>query len=521
VLIYSMKPGHDGAVAVIDTEKRELIFSHEAEKDSFPRYEVFNPKLFIDTACMTDFPDVIAMSGWAKGGYSAKAGIGAGYYGHQSSNIDTSEKTLFGKKTHLFSSSHLRSHIMSAYALSPYEQGQPCYILVWEGGMGDFYHIDQGLNITHLKSVMVTPGNKYAFLYALADPTFAMPKGKLRYEDPGKLMALCGYGQPGPRNKQEEEITQFLLNRDSILLTLTKEDLKDSPYYNIGVEHQDFKNLARKFSDEIFDRFYQYAKENLTPGLPLLISGGCGLNCDWNTAWKNSGIFSDVFIPPCTNDSGSAIGTAVDAMWHFTGNAKLNWSVYSGPDFVDDHADLSDFNVEPYSPATLAHLLYEGQIIGWAEGKCEIGPRALGNRSILAAPFCEETKVRLNTIKKREGFRPIAPLCLEDDVSTHFDWDEPSPYMLHFQKVINSELKAIMHIDGSARVQTVNSEQNAQLHQLLQEFKAVSGAGVLCNTSLNFNGTGFINRTSDLARYCKDNRLDGFCANGSIYRLIN
>lgn len=515
-----MKPGHDGTVAAVDAGAQKLLFSYEAEKDSFPRYEVFNPHLMIEAACETDFPDVIALSGWAKGGYSAKAGIGAGYYGHETSNIEVQEQNFFGRKTKIFSSSHLRSHIMSAYGLSPFEQGQPCYVLVWEGSMGDFYHVDEHLNVTHIHMVMMTPGNKYAFLYALADPTFAMPKGQLRYEDPGKLMALCGYGTPGPRNQQEEDITQFLLNRDSILLSLTKDDLKDSPYHNIGVEHPDFKTLALKFSDEIFSRFHRFAKENLTPGLPLLISGGCGLNCEWNTAWRNSGLFSEVFVPPCTNDTGSAIGTAIDAMWHFTGNAKLDWSVYAGQPFVDDlDHDDEDIEIVDYNPNDLAGRLAAGEIYAWAHGNCEIGPRALGNRSILAAPFASDTKQRLNTIKKREGFRPIAPLCLEEDVSKHFDWQGPSPYMLYFQKVTDQRLQAIMHVDQTARVQTVNRVQNEKIHALLTAFRAITGAGVLCNTSLNFNGTGFINRTSDLVRYCRENGLDGFCANGRVYRM--
>lgn len=510
VKIFSMKPGHDGAVALIDTDTGKLEWSLEPEKDSFPRYESFNPSQFLFAAeQMVEIPDVFAISGWGKGSVAANAPIGAGYYGSDSSFVQTDSKKLFGKETTYFTSSHERSHIWCAYGLSPFEQGKPCYVLSWEGALGDFYLVDESLQVHHIGRVMITPGNKYAFLYALADPTFTLPKGKLRNEDPGKLMALCAYGKSGEMTEDEREITDFLLNRDGIL-TLAKDELRDSKYYNIGLNNPEFSQLAKRYSDEIFDRFYQFAKKHLTKGYPLLISGGCGLNCDWNTAWRNCGLFEDVFVPPCTNDTGSAIGTAVDAMREITGRAKLEWNVYSDRAFVDDKPQMMDVDVYPLDLDHVADFLSKGNIVAWTQGRCEIGPRALGNRSILASPFTREMTDRLNEIKKREGFRPVAPICMEEEVSRHFDWKGPSPYMLYFQKVCNPELAAITHVDGTARVQTVNAEQNEKIHGLLLRFREKTGAGVLCNTSLNFNGTGFINRTSDLYLYCKSTGIDGF-----------
>jgi len=506
-----MKPGHDGTVAAIDANSQKLLFSYEAEKDSFPRYEVFNPALLLDSAQeLGSFPDVFAISGWSKAGLADNAGIGAGYFGIGESNQQQKETTLFGQKTNYFSSTHAASHIWSSYGMSPFEQGQPCYALIWEGALGDFYEIDENLNVTHLGNVMMTPGNKYSFLYALADPSFTLPKGQLRYGDPGKLMALCAFGQSGKPSDQEWSLIDSLLNRTSILKTLEKDDLADSPYYNIGLLDPQFTQLAKRFSDELFKRFHAFAKENLTKGYPLLISGGCGLNCDWNTAWKNTELFEDIFIPPCTNDTGSAIGTAIDAMRHFTGKAKVEWSVYSGQDYIDDQPEMNDVETFTLDIDHVADMLAKDHVIAWAKGKCEIGPRALGNRSLIAAPFSEDMQKRLNKIKRREGFRPIAPFCLEEDVSEHFDWTGPSEYMLHFQKVKNNNLKAITHVDNTARVQTVNHSQNENIHSLLSAFKNKTGTGVLCNTSLNFNGTGFINRTSDLYHYCKENKIDGF-----------
>ena len=152
-----------------------------------------------------------------------------------------------------------------------------------------------------------------------------------------------------------------------------------------------------------------FARANLRETRPLLIVGGCDLNCDWNSKWKESGLFTEVFVPPVANDSGSAIGTAIDAQFHFTGNPKIDWNVYSGRYFVTEPFDLGPYDVYETNYELLADLLANNLILGWVSGKYEIGPRALGNRSILAAPF-HNTRVRLNEIKQREQFRPIAPV---------------------------------------------------------------------------------------------------------------
>ncbi|MER9526381.1 proline dehydrogenase [Mesorhizobium sp. M0292] len=506
-----MKPGHDGAIAALDTSAAELIYSYEAEKDSFARYSTINPTTILEAAGRLDaIPDVFAVGGWHIGFNHDPVG----YYGIAQGSDIASERTVFGRKVHFYSSTHERSHLWGSYGMSPFPSGMPCYALIWEGWSGDFYEIDENLQVEHRGKAMANPGHKYSFLYALADPKFALPKGH-RIEDAGKLMALCAYGQIGSPDQDEQALIDFVL--PSEVYPLAKEDLRNSPYYNIGVTHQKFTNLARRVSDAIFDSFHTFAKKNLTKGYPLLISGGCGLNCEWNRRWLETNLFSDVFIPPCANDTGSAIGTAVDAMRHFTGNAKIKWNVYSGQPFAHDQIDLTGLEVHPLDYGQVASALLDDKVIGWVQGNCEIGPRALGNRSILAAPFSKATHERLNRIKNRESFRPIAPVCLEDDVALHFDLARPSPYMLLFQKVLDSRLEAVTHADGTARAQTVSRNHNRRLFQLLTSFKAKSGVGVLCNTSLNFNGTGFINRASDLLTYARAAGLDGFVINDAFY----
>jgi predicted NodU family carbamoyl transferase len=167
----------------------------------------------------------------------------------------------------------------------------------------------------------------------------------------------------------------------------------------------------------------------------------------------------------------------------------------------------------------LADLLATDLILGWVSGKYEIGPRALGNRSILAAPFHSATRVRLNEIKQREQFRPIAPVCLEEDAAQLFGCDRSSPFMLYTYRAETDALAAVTHVNRTARIQTVSVESNRNLYQLLTSFKAHTGYGVLCNTSLNFNGRGFINKMTDLSRYASERRLDGFVVEKRAYLL--
>ena len=406
---------------------------------------------------------------------------------------------------------------MCGFGMSPFPQGSPCYALVWEGAIGAFYEIDQHMRITLVGNVMNQPGNRYASIYGLADPTSPKNAPFSRFSDAGKLMALASFSQRSLATPHEEELMDFLLSARDVRLDLYDE-LESSAYYNIGLDDEEFRNFAGIYSDRIFDAFYQFAKTNLRRGLPLVIAGGCGLNCDWNTKWRETGHFSDVFVPPVANDSGSAIGTAIDAQFHFTGSAKIEWDVYSGMPFMVNSDFVSDrYEVYDVTSDDVAQLLCSGLILGWVNGRYEIGPRALGNRSILAAPFDDSTKSRLNDIKQREQFRPIAPVCLEEDAARWFGCDRPSPYMLYTFRVHTDLLPAVTHVNGTARLQTVTPSSNAQLHDLLVAFKRRTGYGVLCNTSLNFSGKGFINNMGDLDDYAWDHKLDGFVVDGRAY----
>ena len=228
-------------------------------------------------------------------------------------------------------------------------------------------------------------------------------------------------------------------------------------------------------------------------------------------------MFADVFVPPCCSDSGSAIGTAAEAQYVLTGSAKIEWSAYAGEEFVEDEPNPPGWEASPLDLAAVAQLLRAGHVVAWVQGRYEIGPRALGNRSLLAAPFEKATEIELNRIKNREDYRPIAPVCLQEDFHLHFEGCTPSPHMLYFQRVRNPALRAVTHADGSARVQTVTREENPRLHDLLIAFKRATGTGVLCNTSLNFKGRGFINRTTHLMQFASDRNIRAVVINDRLF----
>lgn len=513
-IILSMKEGHDGTIALI--KDRKLIFSLEAEKDNGYRYGWASPSTFTKALELChEMPDVIALSGWSKGTDPMGMPIGAGYAGLD--NIFSEERITLGRPATFFSSSHERSHLLCAYGLSPYPQGEPCYALLWEGHFGAFYYIDEHVKIEKVGDVLDHPGSRFAFLYGLADPNFELAPGQIRLSDAGKLMAIAAYGTTGQLDEEGEQIISTLLDKSTDFTALSKEDFKSTSYHNIGVENPKFALLAHHLSIRLFDLFLDFAKKLIPRRIPLLVCGGCGLNCDWNSQWINSGLFSDVFIPPCANDSGSAIGTAIDAQLQSDGVAKISWSPYAGELPSQDTDLINEFDQEPFTSPRAAELLSQGKILGWVQGRYEVGPRALGNRSILASPFPYENLARLNKIKCREAFRPIAPVCLESAMHRFFHPCSPSPYMLEFRKVISESIPAVTHIDQSARPQSVDSSQNPRLFSLLSEFEKLTDIPVLCNTSLNFNGHGFINRLSDLRAFALKHNLDGFVFIDHIY----
>jgi carbamoyltransferase len=232
----------------------------------------------------------------------------------------------------------------------------------------------------------------------------------------------------------------------------------------------------------------------------LCLAGGVALNCVMNARLRDAGIFDRVWVQPAAGDAGTALGAAlhVDAAERgFASRRERMTHAYLGPAF-DDTA-IRCFLEESRCPYRVlddvveetAALLADGRVIGWFQGAMEFGPRALGARSVLASPTDPAMRDRLNALKDREDFRPVAPCVTEEAAPEWFALAGESPFMLFIADALPhraARIPAAVHVDGTARVQTVRRDQHPMLHALLEAFAARTGVPVLINTSFNTRG---------------------------------
>jgi carbamoyltransferase len=231
------------------------------------------------------------------------------------------------------------------------------------------------------------------------------------------------------------------------------------------------------------------------------MAGGVALNCVMNGRLRDAAVFEDVWVQPAAGDAGTALGAALWIDWQ-TRNAGMQqpgraWRmnhVFLGPDYsaeeIESFLKRSKLHYRKLNDvaAETAELLAADQIIGWFQGRMEFGPRALGARSILASPLSADMQQRLNEIKDREDFRPVAPAVLEEEAGKWFSGAGVSPYMLFVFDVAPDKaarIPAVRHVDGTARVQTVNRSQHPLYYDLLKAFQQKTGVPVLVNTSFN------------------------------------
>jgi carbamoyltransferase len=243
----------------------------------------------------------------------------------------------------------------------------------------------------------------------------------------------------------------------------------------------------------------------------LALAGGFALNCPTTSALMEKYKFRRLLAPPCVDDSGQSLGIALGVFYRRcgTGFSFRFPGPYLGHRDEDLAASLAGFeqyvaSITPASPGQVVQDLQSGPVV-WFDGRAELGPRALGHRSILADPTTLKSKDELNRLKQREWWRPVAPVIREEDCGDWFEAARPSPYMLETFLVRRDReqlVPAIAHLDRSARVQTLTRDQNPFLHDALSAFGHQAGVPLLCNTSLNDKGEPIIDTVAQAVNFC-------------------
>jgi len=348
---------------------------------------------------------------------------------------------------------HHQSHAAYAYLTSGYKESD---ILAIDGRGWKFncIFIDKNGKITDL-SAKTNIGNMWNYWAKELD---------MGYLGAGKVMGLSAYGH------YNEEIHMLI---DQIFA----ENFKNINSHMISQMTQNFPKrwiahtLQVATQEIIEDCVYE-----LQTSKNLCVAGGVAYNGYMNEEFYKK--YDHVHVPPAPGDEGQSLGAYMHADYTLNNNIHIP-SVYAGKEYNfvgDEKVDIKE----------VAQAIADGKIVGWFQGKSESGNRALGNRSILADPRNSNIKNTINhTIKQREDFRPFAPSVLEDHYKKWFDAKEPSPYMSRIVKVLRGDIPGVTHVDNTARIQTVNREQNEKFYDLINEFYRITGVPMLLNTSFN------------------------------------
>jgi len=470
---------------------------------------------------------------------------------------------------------HHLSHAASAFYPSPFQDA--CILTI--DGVGEWATttICHGIGhqITNLKELQFP--HSLGLLYS----TFTGYCGFKVNSGEYKLMGLAPYGDPDSPQTQEfhrliQESMVDLKPDGSVVLNIEyfeyatglqmanvsqwttllglpprpAESHLTQPYMNLALAIQ-------MITEESVLRMAQTG-QNLTGSKHLVLAGGVALNCVANGKLQKSGIFEQIWIQPAAGDAGGALGSAL-AAWHIWADVPRAvdpalFTPFLGPEYSElDVAHLCRKHgaIRTYSASfseictTISHVLADGKIVGWIQGRMEWGPRALGNRSILGDARQPDMQKTLNLkTKYREGFRPFAPAVLAEKCTDYFKLDTPSPYMLLVAPVVperrcaepngyakfplmdrlyhqRSDIPAVTHIDYSARVQTVHSDISPEFHQLLSRFQELTGCGVLVNTSFNVRGEPIVMTPEDAYRCFMRTEMDYLVIGHSIFAKID
>lgn len=432
---------------------------------------------------------------------------------------------------------HHTAHAATAFYQSPYNE---MLIFTFDGGGdGAFFNVYNATRqdgIKLIKAFKQDLGFPYMVLAQVLDDIKKedLSIGNLVYA--GKLMGLCAYGKV-----REEWIPAFdefydKFNYSGESYIGGSEVMKaamEKLFSSIGVK--DYKHNISRYKDQLAwdiaatsqqafeNQFYKHANEFLEaqPDMPVGLSGGCALNVLLNTklAYQRKG---KLYVPPNTNDCGISIG---GILWYLKPQGQVDLT-YSGLPILDKHLvtkyvdELGLTVCDSVTVPELAGYISEGYIIGIIQGNSEHGSRALGNRSIICAPSGNMKDTINQKVKKREWYRPFAPIVKFENVSKYFNFEYESRHMTYAAPVREewrSKIPAVTHQDNTGRLQTVRREQNVLLYDLVTEFEKLTGYGVLLNTSFNINGKPILTTLADAFKLLKESSLDAVFYNNKIY----
>jgi len=433
-------------------------------------------------------------------------------------------------------SEHHESHAASAFFPSPFDNAAILTI----DGVGEWATTTMGVGCDN--RIELIKEIRFPHSLGLLYSAFTYYTGFRVNSGEYKVMGLAPYGDPKYVDLILSNLVDlkpdgsFKLNMKYFGylngLTMTNSKFNDlfggdprKPESKLTQKEMDLARSVQDVTEEIMSRLTNNLYEE-TKIPNLCLAGGVALNCVANGKIFKNGPFKHIWIQPAAGDAGGAVGVALQIWYHYLGNKRqINKNdsmngAYLGPSFENNAIELflQENNIsftkmdEDALINFVSDLLINGNVIGWFQGKMEFGPRALGNRSIIADPRNAEMQRKLNMkIKFRESFRPFAPSVLREDIAEYFDIDYDSPYMLLVANVkkertyemtedqrkyfgidklnvVRSDIPAVTHIDYSARVQTVHRESNLRYHKLISKFKEKTGCSVLVNTSFNVRG---------------------------------
>jgi len=408
-------------------------------------------------------------------------------------------------------SEHHASHAASAFLVSPFDKAAILTI----DGVGEWetttYGVGEGNDIRLMKCIHFP--HSLGLLYSAFTYYLGFKVNSAEY----KVMGLAPYGKPLYYDLIMEELIRpkedgsYKMNMKyfgyDYGLTMTNKRFdtlfgrpRREPESALDQFHKDVAASLQKVTDELMVRMANHLHAE-TAMKNLCLAGGVALNCVANSQILKRTQFEDIFIQPAAGDAGGAVGVAYHIYNSLLGNKReFVWhDAFLGPQFTDDeikeYLEGIDVKYRAYGREELlretARLIAGQNVVGWFQGRMEWGPRALGNRSILADARNPENRSKVNLkIKFRESFRPFAPAVLLERSSEYFDIDRPSPYMLLTAQVREDkrQIPAVTHVDGSARLQTVARDENELFYDMLLEFERQTGCPVLINTSFNVRG---------------------------------